>query len=70
MGAAEVDFEEIVIGIVERHVPDLDPESITRRASRRGRYLSLTVTFEATSREQLDALCRELSGCERVSVVL
>ena len=32
--------------------------------------LSLTYTFEAQSREQLDALYRELTSCEKVLIVL
>lgn len=34
------------------------------------RYVSLTCTIRATSREQLDALYRELSGHPMVKVVL
>jgi putative lipoic acid-binding regulatory protein len=40
------------------------------RASRLGNYISLTCTINATSREQLDALYRELSGNPRVVMVL
>ena len=40
------------------------------RPSRDGTYLSLTCTFSAQSKQQLDDLYRELTSCERVMVVL
>jgi putative lipoic acid-binding regulatory protein len=40
------------------------------RPSSQGAYLSLTCVINATSREQLDALYRELSGDARVAMVL
>jgi len=69
-GDAPSSFEALVVGIVRRHVPDLGEGAVHSRQSRRGRYVSVTVTFTARSREQLDALYRELSGHERVLVVL
>jgi putative lipoic acid-binding regulatory protein len=40
------------------------------RASTAGRYLSLTCTINAVSREQLDDLYRELSSHPMVTMVL
>jgi putative lipoic acid-binding regulatory protein len=40
------------------------------RPSREGRYLSLTCTVRATSREQLDNLYRELCDHPMVTMVL
>jgi putative lipoic acid-binding regulatory protein len=40
------------------------------RSSKQGRYLSLTVTINAKSRAQLDALYSELSGNPMVIMVL
>lgn len=70
MGEASDDFEELVVSIVRRHVPDLGEGAVRSRKSRRGRYLSVTVTVMARSRQQMDALYRELSSHERVKVVL
>jgi putative lipoic acid-binding regulatory protein len=70
MGEAEPDFVLHVVEIVRRHVPDLDETRITTRASRKGRYVSVTVTITARSRAQLDALYTALSGDPRISVVL
>jgi putative lipoic acid-binding regulatory protein len=70
MGKAEEGFEELVVGIVARHVGELDDHDVESRPSRKGSYILITVTFTATSRAQLDDLYQELSANERVSVVL
>ena len=53
-----------------RHAPDFDPATMEMRPSKAGTYLSLTVTINARSREQLDALYRDLSGHPMVMMVL
>jgi putative lipoic acid-binding regulatory protein len=68
MGRREGDFAQAVLDIVLRHAPDFQAASMEMRPSRQGKYLSLTVTVNATSREQLDALSREL--CAHPSVVM
>jgi uncharacterized protein len=70
MGRKSDDFRSIVIGIVQKHVGTVLPENIEERPSKDGNYLSLTCTFQAQSREQLDNLYRELTSCERVLIVL
>lgn len=70
MGRADVGFADLVLAIVRRHVEALPDDALSARASRGGAYVALTVTFEAHSREQLDALYRELSAHERVLFVL
>ena len=68
MGRREAGFTKAVIEIVTRHAPDFMPGSIETRPSREGKYVSLTTTVNATSREQLDALYQEL--CDHPSVVM
>ena len=70
MGRREDGFAQTVMDIVQRHAPDFHPETIEMRASKNGRYLSLTVTINARSREQLDALYSELSKHPMVMMVL
>ncbi len=70
MGRSAPDFVELVTGIVASHVGAVAEEAVAVRDSREGNFVSVTVTFTATSREQLDALYRELSGHERVLMVL
>lgn len=66
IGRAGDGFEAVVLDIVRRHAPGLDADSLTVRASSGGKWLAVTVTIEAESRAQLDAIYRELSGHERV----
>ena len=68
LGRKESGFAQGVLGIVRAHAPDFEPASIEMRPSREGTYLSITATINATSREQLDALYREL--CDHPAVVM
>ena len=70
MGRREDGFAQTVSEIVLRHATDFHPETIEMRSSKNGRYLSLTVTLNARSREQLDALYSELSRHPMVLMVL
>ena len=70
MGHAADDFNALVRSIVERHAGTVLEERITVRRSSNGKYLAVTVTVEALSQQQLDALYIELSGHERVVMVL
>lgn len=68
MGRGDGDFETLVVDIVNRHVEgELD---VKVRPSRDGNFIAVTVTFEAHSKDQLDALYRELTGHERVLMAL
>jgi len=68
MGRKDSRFASTVIGIVRRHAPDFDASTLELRPSREGTYLSVTCVIRATSREQLDALYRDL--CDHPSVVM
>jgi putative lipoic acid-binding regulatory protein len=68
MGRKAPGFAQNVSGIVRRHAPDFDPATMEMRPSRQGKYISLTCTVRATSREQLDALYQAL--CDDPSVVM
>ena len=70
MGRREDGFAQTVTEIVLRHAEDFRPETIEMRSSKNARYLSLTVTINARSREQLDGLYSELSKHPMVIMVL
>jgi putative lipoic acid-binding regulatory protein len=70
MGRRNDEFRSLVLGIVQKHAGAIAAENIEERPSKDGNYLSVTYTFEAQSREQLDALYRELTSCEKVLIVL
>ncbi len=64
------EFEALVIEIVRRHAPDLEDSAVSSRLSGGAAYRSITATFTAHSREQLDALYLELSQHEQVLMLL
>ena len=66
MGRATPELEIAVLEIMRRHVPDLGEGAVKSRQSRNGNYLSITVTIQAKSREQLDAIYMELTSCEHI----
>ena len=63
-------FVHAVIDVVRRFAPDFDASTIELRSSSASKYLGITVTINATSREQLDELYRTLSTHPMVKVVL
>ncbi len=68
MGRKQPRFVQAVTGIVRKHAPDFDAATVEMRPSRQGKYLSVTCTGRATSRQQLDALYQEL--CDHPDVVM
>lgn len=70
MGVVADDFESLVVEMVCRHCNDLKEGAVVTRTSSGGKYMSLTITITAKSRDQLDALYLELSQHERVVMVL
>jgi putative lipoic acid-binding regulatory protein len=70
MGERADGFVDAVLAIAARFDPGFDPKGVELRDSRGGRYLGITITVTATSREQLDELYRTLSTHPMVKVVL
>lgn len=70
VGRATGDFDALVLELVGRHVHGVEAGAVRTRASANGAYLSVTVSIEAQSRSQLDAVYTELSGHERVLMAL
>jgi len=70
MGLACDELEIAVLEIVNRHVDDLGEGALKMKPSRNGKYVAITVTIKATSKDQLDAIYMELTACEHVSIAL
>lgn len=68
MGRREPRLVQSIVDIVQRHAPDFDAATVEMRASKKNSYLSVTCTVRATSREQLDALYRDL--CDHPAIVM
>ena len=70
MGAKVDGFVHAVTTIARQFDPTFDAATIELRDSKAGNYLGVTITINATSREQLDELYRTLSSHPMVKVVL
>lgn len=68
LGHTRDGFAQAMLETVQRHAPDFDAAAMAMKSSKHGKYLSVTCTVRAASREQLDALYREL--CDHPMVVM
>ena len=70
MGAQVPGYLEAMVAVATQFDPGFDPATVEQRPSSGGKYLGLTLTVTATSRDMLDALYRTLSTHPMVKVVL
>jgi len=70
MGEKTDGFVHAVTATAKEYDPFFDASTIELRDSSGGKYLGVTLTITATSREQLDDLYRALSRHPMVKVVL
>ena len=63
-------FEIEVMTIINRHCADLSEGAVVTRESSGGKYLAMTITVEAHSKDQLDNIYRELSSHSMVKMAL
>jgi putative lipoic acid-binding regulatory protein len=70
MGRHDSDLKTLARAIIERHAGPLGDERVKIRTSGDGNFLALTYTITAHSREQLDAIYRELTACKAVLMAL
>jgi len=70
MGAHVEGFTDAIVAVALQFDPAFDASTVEHRPSKAGNYLGLTITVNATSREQLDELYRTLSTHPMVKVVL
>lgn len=70
MGHNVEGFVQAMIDLARGFDPALDASAVTLRPSKGGRYLGVTLTVTATSREQLDALYLSLTRHPHVKMVL
>lgn len=70
MGLASEDFKKTVEGIAKAHFEDFNGDSTEVEYSRTRKYMSVTVTVNARSREQLDDAYRTFTANPQVKIVL
>ncbi|QKV54614.1 YbeD family protein [Comamonas antarctica] len=70
MGVQHEHLVSSITAIARRFDPTFDASTVELRPSSTGKYLGVTITVTATSREQLDDLYRALTSAPQVKVVL
>jgi len=70
MGERQDGFVHALTQLARQFDPHFDAAGVELRESRGGKYLGVTLTVTATSREQLDNLYRALTSHPMVKVVL
>lgn len=70
MGRNSPEFRATARALVEIHTGPLADERIQLALSRNERFVSVTVTIEAQSRQQLDDIYRDLSAHQSVLMAL
>jgi uncharacterized protein len=70
MGLDTPEFRSTARALVEKHAGPVEDAAVRVTPSRTGRFVSVTVTFSAQSREQLDRLYREVTAHDAVLVAL
>ena len=70
MGKDTPEFRAMALALIESHTGPLEAERIKMAVSRNGRFVSITVTVNAQSREQLDDIYRDVSGHPAILMAL
>ena len=70
MGLNVDGFVHAMVSVARHFDPGFDAATVELRASKADKYLGVTLTVTATSREQLDELYRTLSTHPMVKLVL
>jgi hypothetical protein len=70
MGRQDADFEAEVIAMICGHLDAGTTPVVRSRESSQGRFVSVTVTIMAESRDQLDDIYRTLIASDQVLFVL
>lgn len=66
MGIDDGNFHEVVIEIIRRHCDTIRDDSMRLRPSSNGKYVSVSIVIEASSREQLDNIYDDLTAHDKV----
>jgi putative lipoic acid-binding regulatory protein len=70
MGRDQESFRKSAVEVVGRHAGELADNAIRTSMSRNGNFLSITITIEARSQEQLDNIYNDLCSHKEILVAL
>ncbi|MDY7219968.1 DUF493 family protein [Denitrificimonas sp. JX-1] len=63
-------FVDVVLEVLKRHAPEVDPETVVCRDSSKGRFVSAQVSITAKSVEHLEQINQDLRETGLVRMVL
>ena len=69
-GLNKPEFEQIMLDLISAQCPDITTFQVKKNESKKGKYQSLTITFTAHSRQQMDDIYQSLSDSEHVVMSL
>lgn len=70
MGRGGDTFRKVAVELVESHTGKIPEHAISESRSRKGNFLSITVTIDAESQQQLDNIYQALCDHEEILVAL
>lgn len=70
MGLNVPEYKDTIFAILKKHVPEVEEKNLATAYSTNKKYCSLKTKFTAQSREQMDALYKELTANKLVKWVL
>jgi len=70
MGHNREAFHAAARAVIEQHAGTIDDDTIRLAASRNDRFVSMTVTIQAESQQQLDAIYVDLTANDEILVAL
>ena len=70
MGRESPEFRALARSLVEKHEGSLPDDAIHAALSRNGSFVSVTVTVNAQSQQQLDDIYREVTSNDEVLMAL
>ena len=70
MGRDTPEFRSTARALVEKHAGKVADDAVREAQSRKGNFVSITVTITATSQQQLDAIYQDVTDHEDVLMAL
>lgn len=70
MGINDNDYPGFVLEVAQKYVAGLDRDCVSSRLSKNGKYIAVTLTFLAQSKEQIDNIYIELNASDRTKMAL
>jgi putative lipoic acid-binding regulatory protein len=70
MGRDTPEFRSTARALVEKHAGKVANDAVRQAQSRKGNFVSITVTITATSQQQLDAIYQDVTDHEDVLMAL